>query len=161
MSFITTTLRGTKIEFRYCTPDDIHEHFKKIEDVIEPENQEEHEQRMLECVLEKTAFVTASGNCFLYYKKTKPKFADGVALEGRGHPMEMIALLSGIFRSLDDKTWFVYFKLHSNKFINEYKGLMSKSSIHRHLKSSDPILVRTDKLLAKFDRHTFGEREWA
>lgn len=148
----TKTLTGKDTIFRRCERSDVERHFERIVDAIEPKLKTSHVKKMLKCVQQETAFVTAGDECFLYYEKTKPAFADGVSIYGKGNPNLMIAMMCGIFKICDLETRFIYIRLHAGKNINEYKGLLSKTVIRRHRKEGDKLLIRTDHLLSKFEK---------
>lgn len=152
--FSEKSITGTEVEFRNCVESDVLHHYDKVEQWIEPHYREEYLKKMYSCMEDKTAFVTKGDECFMYYKKTKKSFADAVTIYGKNHPIKMMAMITGIPKSVpDDKkdTIFLYMALHEGKDINEYKGMLTKAAIYRHRKNGDKLLIRTDKLIKKFE----------
>jgi len=152
--FTTPALIGPDVEFRNCVESDVERHFNKVREYIEPELQDDHLKRMYSCMEDGTAFVTKGDECFMYYKKTKKAFSDAVSIYGKGHPMKMMAMIAGIPENApEDKkdTLFMYLALHRGKDIKEYKGMLTKTAIYRHKNNGDKLLIRTDKLVKKFE----------
>lgn len=152
--FTTPALIGPDVEFRNCTESDVPEHFERIREYIEPEFQDEYLERMYDCVRGGTAFVTSGNECFMYYRKTKEAFAEAVSIYGKDHPMKMMAMIAGIPEAApEDKkdTIFLNLALHRGKTIKEYKGMLTKTAIYRHKENGDKLLIRTDKLVKKFE----------
>ena len=153
--FTTPALIGPDVEFRNCVESDVVRHYEKVKEYIEVNYRTEYLKKMYSCMEDKTAFVTKNDECFMYYKKTKKSFADAVTIYGKDHPVKMMAMITGIPKHVpEDKkdTVFLYMSLHEGKDINEYKGMLSKTAIYRHKRNGDRLLIRTDKLIEKFEQ---------
>lgn len=124
-------------------PDDIGRHFDQIKHWINETEHEEFLVRMLECIEQRTAW--CSENTFLYYKKENARQSIGVAIFGMDYPIEMLTLFTGVFYFEDRKTAMLIFKLHDGKMIDEYKSLLTVTSIERsHVDPSHPLMIRVD-----------------
>lgn len=150
--FQTVDLRGKYYEFRRCLVSDIYDHFLRVKEFIEPAEYEVFKERMLTSCELGTAFMLADNSCYLYYINSKPCCATGVAMLGKNVPMKMMALLSGIFRSIDNTTFKIDFYLHTNKFVREYKSILTDTSIKRHIDNNYPLVIRVDKLREKINK---------
>ena len=147
----TTDFFGNKHTILPCSAEDVDVHFAKIQDVIPGEEVIQFKQRMSECITAGSAYTLSDGSCFLYYLNDKPCCAKGVALYGKNSPMKMLALFAGIFKELDTHTFKLDFHLHAGKFVQEYKSILTETSIKRQLIKGYPLVVRIDKLFAKID----------
>lgn len=108
-------------------------------------------ERMLESIEEGKAFCTE--NTFLYYTKVDKRMATGLAMFGQGYPMEMVSLLIGIFTFEDNDTCLLRFTLHPGKELEEYRTLLSNTSIHRtHRDPKHPLLIKVNELRTKWVR---------
>lgn len=105
---------------------------------------------MLEAIDNGTAFTLDSGNCFLYYTKAKKEFSTAVAIFGIGNPLGMIALLYGIFTKIDKTTVFMLMKLHPKQKVGDFKSLFTKASARRMNPHEDAMMIRVDKVIAKY-----------
>ena len=103
---------------------------------------------MLDCIEDRNAWHT--DNTFLYYKMQDKRIAHGIAIFGMNYPMEMLALFIGVFSLEDHVTHIIRFKLHPGKFLEEYKSLLTDTSIMRtHANPSHPLLIRVDDFRKK------------
>lgn len=150
----TIDLLGHEQEFRQCTLDDIEPHFATITGFIPAEEAVEFKVRMLECVEAGTAYTMCDGSCFLYYKNYTKWAAHGVALYGKKAPLRLLALFAGIFGYLDTVTFKMDFVLHPEKFVAEYKSLLTLTSLKRHHNPKDPLVIRIDHLRNKIIKLT-------
>ena len=136
-------LFDAKRDYRRCLNSEIWRHFVKIKHWVPENEKEEFQKRMLECIEEGTAWCT--DNTFLYYHKENPRISHGVAIFGMDHPMEMLALFFGVFTYEDKNTFTMRFKLHPGKFLEEYKSLLTTTSIMRtHANPKHPLMIRID-----------------
>ena len=143
-----TDLFGKEHTIVPCDNEDIDVHFAKIQDVIPSEEVIQFKKRMSECILAESAYTLSDGSCFLYYLNKQPCYAHGVALYGKQAPVKMLALLAGIFRELDTHTIKLDFHLHPGKFVQEYKSIITLTSMKRQTTPGYPLVVRVDKILA-------------
>jgi hypothetical protein len=104
---------------------------------------------MAESVKEGRAYCTE--NTFLYYTQVDARMSQGIAMFGMKHPAEMISLLIGIFTFEDNQTCLLRFKLHPGKELEEYRTLLTTTSIHRtHRDPKHPLLIRVNDLRNKW-----------
>jgi len=148
----TVDLRGKYYEFRVCTLDDIKPHFDMVEKFVPLYEHDSFIERMRAAIELKTAFVLADNSCFLYYINKHPCCAEGVAMFGKKVPMKMLALMSGIFRDIDKDTFKIDFNLHPEKFLQEYKSMLTSTSIKRHIDKRYPLVVRVDDFRNKINK---------
>lgn len=145
-------LFGKKQVIEHVKFGDVTGHFDQIKENI-PENEwVEFNLRMCACIDTKTAFTLSDHSCFLYYKITAPGFADGVALQGQGHPTKLMALISGIFGKIDKTILRINFTRHPGKTIEEYKNFLSPVNVSRHHTLGRPLSIRIDKIREKIDK---------
>jgi len=134
--------------YKPCIPADIKRHFDKIKHWIPDEEKEEFQKRMLACIKEGDAWCT--DNTFLYYTRENLRISIGVAIFGMKYPMEILSLFIGIFSFEDHDTHIIRFKLHPGKFMEEYKTLLTMTSIRRtHINPNHPLLIRVDDFKKK------------
>ena len=134
-----------------CTQKDIAVHFDQIKDVVTDIPHNEFKQRMSQCVEAGSAYMLSDGSCFLYYLNSLPFKAEGVALYGKHATHKMLALFAGVFTTIDTHTFKIEFKLHPGKFIQEYKSLLTKTSMKRQVVPGYPLVVRVDVLRNKIN----------
>ena len=135
-----------------CTESDIDVHFEMIKDVIPSEEVIQFKQRMSECITAGSAYTLPDGSCFLYYINHKPCCANGVALYGKNSPNKLLALFAGIFMKCDTKTFNLAFTLHRGKFVQEYKSIITMTSLKRNRIPGYPLIIRIDKIKDKIKR---------
>ena len=144
-----------------CSAEDIDVHFDKIRNVIPSEEVIQFKKRMSECINAGSAYTLSDGSCFLYYLNYKPCCATGVALYGKQSPNKMLALFAGIFKEIDHHTFKLDFHLHAGKFVQEYKSIITETSIRRQRIPGYPLVVRIDKLFVKMNAiHKKRGIEW-
>ena len=131
-----------------CTEQDIDVHFALIKDVIPVDEITQFKERMAECIEAGSAY-TISSDCFLYYLNYKPCCANGVALYGKNSPSKLLTLFAGIFSQLDTHTFKLNFKLHAGKMVQEYKSIITLTSLKRQRIKGYPLVIRIDKLKNK------------
>lgn len=137
-----------KRNYRLCVPADIGRHFETIKHWVPEGEKEEFQKRMLTCIEEKDAWCTE--NTFLYYTREDKRISHAVALFGMDYPMEMLALFIGVFSFEDHLTHIMRFTLHPDKFLEEYKSLLTVTSIRRtHANPKHPLLIRVDDFRKK------------
>lgn len=142
--------------YRQCNLADIQIHFKKVQHWIPPREGQDFRARMKECVDAGTAWKT--DNTFLYYK-TDGHVGVGIALFGMDHPLEIMALMMGVFSYRDKTTHALRFKLHPGKNMREYKSLLTTISMARNGTNSEhPLMVRVDELRKRWS--TICEKTW-
>lgn len=135
--------------FRDCTEEDVIPHFEKIKHWIPEGEWPAFQSRMVEAIKERKAFCTP--NTFLYYTKEDARMAHGIALFGAEHQIELLSLFVGVFTHADTDTCLLRFKLHPGKFLEEYRTLLTTTSIHRtHRDPNHPLLVRVNDLRTKW-----------
>jgi len=134
-----------------CTVEHIDTHFEMIKDVITDESHKSFKGRMAECIEAGSAYALSDGSCFLYYLNSKPFKATGVALYGKNAPHKMLTLFAGIFTKLDDHTFKLEFMLHPGKFMQEYKSILTMTSMKRQVIPGYPLVVRIDELRDKIN----------
>jgi len=144
-----------KGKYRKCVLADIGRHYERIAQWIPDFEKLPFQQRMKESIEEGKAWCTE--NAFLYYTKEDARIAHGTAMFGMSHPTEFLALLIGIFSFEDHDTHIMRFKLHPGKDIQEYKALLTVTSIKRtHNNPDHPLLIRVDafrnKCIKAFDK---------
>ena len=144
----TTNLFGKPTEFRACTSSDVLDHFLVIRDTITDMPHEEFMERMQKCVTAGSAFTLADNTAFLYYLNTSSRKAIGMALYGSS-AVGTLALFKGIFQDTDHRTLKIDFKLHPGKLLQEYKSLVTISSLHTYGVTERPLVVRIDALRDK------------
>jgi hypothetical protein len=84
-------------------------------------------------------------DAFLYYDKVDLRMAHGMALYGMDVPMDVLALFIGVFSFEDNDTCMMRFKLHSGKFLEEYKSMLTVTSMKRwHQNHDHPLMIRVD-----------------
>lgn len=133
-----------------CVPEDIDTHFKKIEKVVITDTEESlFKERMLACITAGSAYKLSNDSCFLYYLNSTPRIAEGIALFGQGNPAKMIALFKGVTEELDPRTVKITFYMHKGKFIEEYKSILTPTSIKRQVIEGYPLVVRVDEVITK------------
>ena len=126
--------------------EDINPHYEIIRQWVGDLEEDFFKERMSECVADGTAFKVGESDCFLYYKKKNRRMADGIAMYGKGQPLKMLALICGIFTVHDRETFILQFKLHVGKIVDEYKSMITRTSIKRSMTGDAPLTVRVDKL---------------
>ena len=137
-----------KREYRLCTVADIDPHFDKIKQWVPETEHVTFKIRMAISVNEDNAWCTE--NTFLYYTKQDLRIAHGIALFGNEYPTEILALFIGVFSLEDNDTHILRFKLHPGKFMQEYKSLLTMTSIRRtHADPDHPLYVHVDKFRQK------------
>lgn len=141
-------LLGNVQTIKVCLHGDVKNHFEKIRKYIPAEEEKEFLERMCECIDMGTAF-NISDNCFLYYKNTTKYLAQGIALYGQTSPLQILTLFAGVFYKIDTDTFKMDFLLHPGKFAEEYKSLLTITSIKRNCQKGSPLVIRIDKLKAK------------
>jgi hypothetical protein len=132
-----------------CTMNDIPVHFELVKDVIPSEEVIQYQQRMSECINAGSAYTLSDNSCFLYYNNVKPFCAHGVALYGKHAPLKLLALFAGIFTGIDTHTFKMEFTLHTGKFIDEYKSILTLTSLKRRNMPDRPLVIRIDELRNK------------
>lgn len=152
MNTLTKDLFGNTYEIRQCTVDDIPKHFEKVADAVPTEDHDAYKYRMSECIEAGTAFTLTDDSCFIYYLNYNNIAAVGSVLYGKNAPMKLIALLSGVFRILDKITFKLDFHLHPGSFVQDYKSLITETSLKRQNNREYPLVVRIDHLKAKIDK---------
>ncbi len=144
-------LYETRKKYRRCTPADIGHHFGRMKEWITDGERNEFESLMLECIEAGTAW--CNDKTHLYYLKKNKRYAQGVALFGMNHPMEMLALFISVFTFQDIETAIIQFRLHPGKFIQEYKALLTVTSIKRtHRDPNHQLMIRIDEFRNKLTR---------
>ena len=137
-----------KRDHRRCVPADVGRHFEKINHWVPEEEHKEFRARMRSCIEEGNAWHTK--HTFLYYQMQDARIAHGIAIFGMNYPMEMLSLFIGVFSLEDHATHIIRFKLHPGKFLEEYKSLLTKTSIMRtHANPEHPLLIRVDDFRIK------------
>ncbi len=147
----TLDLFGKEHTIVPCTVDDIAVHFNLVKDVIPSEEVIQFKKRMSECLLAESAYTLSDNSCFLYYSNVEPFRAHGVALYGKHSPLKMLALFAGIFTDIDTHTFKLEFSLHPGKFVNEYKSILTLTSIKRQGIPGHPLVIRIDVLRDKIN----------
>jgi len=142
--YTTLDLLGNTHKYRRCTPHDIEIHSAVIQNEISVDEVAGLQQRMAQSVAEETAYTLVDHSCFIYYTITQPGLSQGVVLYGKNNPLKMIALFSGVFHHRDEKTFKMDFSLHPGKFVQEYKSLLTMTSIKRAIGTDRPLVVRVD-----------------
>jgi len=157
----TTDLIGNHHFIKSCTEEDVSKHFACVEKYIIESDRIPFQNRMRRCIAEGTAFALTDDTCFIYYMSTTKHRATGIALFGEGVPMKMIALFTGVFREIDKDTFAMEFRLHPGKMLNEYKSLLTLTSIKRHANINYPLMIRIDRLKEKIhELHTARGITW-
>jgi len=137
-----------KEDYRRCMPADIGPHFDQIKHWVAEEEHDEFMERMLTCIEQRHAWQTK--NTFLYYTKENERQAIGVAIFGMDNAMEMLSLFTGVFYFQDYKTCMLRFALHPGKFMQEYKSLLTITSMERaHKNPKHPLMIRVDHFRKK------------
>jgi hypothetical protein len=137
-----------KGKYRRCEHDDIGPHFLKISQFIPELEHLSFQERMMEAVEEGDAWCL--GGAFLYYTRENKRISHGVAMFGMGVQMDFLALLIGVFSFEDHDTHIMRFGLHEGKEIQEYKTLLTVTSIKRtHKNPNLPLLIRVDDFRVK------------
>jgi len=137
-----------KLECRRCLTSDIDPHFDQIKHWIPEDQHAEFKTRMALSVNENHAW--CSENTFLYYTKENERLAHGVAIFGMNNPVEMLSLFTGVFYFSDRETCMLRFALHPGKMIQEYKSLLTVSSMMRaHANPNHPLMIRVDHFRQK------------
>ena len=137
-----------KRDHRRCEPSDVHGHFDQIKHWIPKEEHKQFQERMLSCIEEGDAWHT--DHTFLYYRREDRRISHGVAMNGMKYPMEMLSLFIGVFSIEDHDTHIMRFALHPGKFMEEYKTLLTVTSIKRtHRNPNHPLLIRVDDFRKK------------
>lgn len=145
----TPKIFGTKYKYEQCMLCDVGPHFDKIREWIPDEEYIEFNERMMNCVEEGTAWRTK--NTFIYYEMQNKRISYGVALFGKEHAAELMALFIGVFGHEDKTTSVMRFKLHPGKMMEEYKAMLTEISIKRtHANPNHALMVRIDELRKKF-----------
>ncbi len=135
-------------DYRRCVPADIGRHFDRMKEWITNGERNEFESLMLECIEAGTAW--CNKNTFLYYLKENKRYAQGVAIFGMAHPMDMLSLFIGVFSFEDTDTAIMRFRLHPGKFIQEYKALLTVVSIKRtHRDPNHQLMIRVSEFRDK------------
>lgn len=128
---------------------DIGNHFQSIKHWIPEGEKESFQERMADCVEDETAWCL--GGAFLYYKKIDRRISHGVALFGRKDNTDLLALFAGVFSLEDNDTHKMRFKLHPGKLMDEYKTLLTVTSMKRNHRDPDhPLMVPVHELREKF-----------
>lgn len=136
-------------KYRPCVPSDIGRHFEQIKHWIPHGEVPAFQERMLASIEEGNAYCTE--NTFLYYVKENERIAHGIALYAQNHPQEFMSMLIGIFTFEDVQTYILRFKLHPGKELEEYRTLLTDTSIHRtHRDPNHPLLIRINELRDKW-----------
>jgi hypothetical protein len=139
---------GNIHEIQVCNMDDIDPHFEIIKQYIEEDDYDAFKFKMEECVKAGTAF-HINHEVFLYYKNSQRWLAQGAALYSKD-PIKMMALFVGVFTEIDTATFTMEFHLHKQKFIEEYKSIITLTSLKRQTIEGYPLIVRIDHLKAKY-----------
>jgi hypothetical protein len=127
---------------------DVARHFEQIKHWIPEEEHNAFRERMSDCIEDETAWCT--DNTFLYYQKDNKRMAHGVALFGKEHTEELISMFVGLFSFEDKETCMMRFQLHPGKFMEEYRSLLTTTSMKRHhADPSHPLMIRVDKFREK------------
>lgn len=125
-------------------------HFAKIKQWIPEEEWIEFQERMEDCVEDETAWCTE--NTFLYYTKIDRRMSHGVALFGYEFTEELLSMFIGVFTKEDQETCMMRFKLHQGKLIEEYRSMLTLTSIKRNRRSPEhPLMIRVDDFRKKID----------
>lgn len=143
---IVKDLFGNDHTIQPCRAEDVDVHFNKIRNVIPHEEVIQFKKRMSECINVGSAYTLSDGSCYLYYFNDQPWHAYGVALYGKNSPLKMLALFAGIFRELDRETFKIDFVLHKGKFADEYRSILTETSIKRHRITGHPLVIRVDEI---------------
>jgi hypothetical protein len=153
---------GGTFNIELCTLDDIDPHYEKVKHWITDMKPSAYKARMREAVEIGKAFKLADSSSFLYYILTNPQIGEGVAYYGKGNPLGTIAMIIAIFGYLDKRTFAIRFALHDGKSIDEYRSIITKSSLSRYITSGTHVMARTDDLIKKYKAlvEARGE-EWA
>lgn len=137
-----------KRKYLPCVLADIEPHFSQIKHWVGEDDTERFLKEMLNSVEQGHAYHTE--NTFLYYTKENARQATGVAIFGMGYPIEMLALFTGIFYFTDRETAMLRFALHPGKMIEEYKTLLTVTSMMRaHADPTHPLMIRVDAFRKK------------
>lgn len=140
-----------KRNYRRCLPTDIGPHFDQIKHWIPEKEHEQFLERMLTSTEQLHSW--CSENTFLYYTKENERQASGVAIFGMDYPMEMLSLFTGVFYFEDRETAMLRFALHPGKMIQEYKSLLTATSMRRtHVDPTHPLMIRVDAFRQKMIR---------
>jgi hypothetical protein len=135
-------------EYRRCVPEDVGHHFARIQKWIPEEENVEFKERMVNCIADDNAW--CNEKTFLYYEKENYRISHGVAMFGMDYPMDMLSLFISVFSLEDHDTHIMRFRLHPGKFMEEYKTLLTVTSIKRTHKNPDhPLLIRVDDFRKK------------
>ena len=148
---IGVVFRGREINFVPCTKDDVPKHVKLLKttgNYYSPQR-----KAMLKAIEDGTAFTLDSGECFLYYALSdKEAFSSAVAIYGVDKPLETIAMLYSVFTQADKTTRFMLMKLHKNQKVSQFKSLFTKASVRQINAHEEPMMIRTDKVVAKYEK---------
>lgn len=144
-------LMGKTQTIKLCLFGDVKTHYDKIRHYIPAEEEEEFCKRMCECIDLGTAF-SISDDCFLYYRNSTKYLSEGIALYGQPDPLQILTLFTGIFNNIDTDTFTMKFHLHPEKFAEEYKSLLSITSIKKNHQTGYPLVVRIDHLKIKIKK---------
>ena len=137
-----------KRKYRYCLTADIEPHFDRIKHWVGEDQEIKFKALMAISINDGHAWKTA--NTFLYYTKQNARQAQGIAIFGMDYPVEMLSLFTGVFYFEDRDTCMLQFRLHPGKMIQEYKSLLTVTSMRRaHADPLHPLMIRVDALRQK------------
>lgn len=136
-----------------CTVDDVAAHFEKIRSTVTTDTEETpFKQKMLQCIEAGTAYKLSDESCFFYYLNSTSRLAEGVALFGQGNPAKITALFRGVTGQIDTQTLKVSFHRHKGKALQEYRNIVTLTSLKRQSIEGYPLVIRMDELKAKADK---------
>jgi len=141
---------GGSFVIERCTPEDIDAHYETVRHWVTDVTEKWYKGRMVAAVAAGTAFKLSDSSSFLYYIHTNPQIGEGVAYYGKGNPLGTLAMIIAIFGYIDKRTFALRFMLHKGKSIDEYRSIITKSSLKNYVTTGSHVMARTDMLIKKY-----------
>ena len=147
---------------QHCVAEDIDRHYKKMSEWVQDVDETDFKNRMQSSIDAGTAFRMDDDSCFIYYKNISEESAaaKGYAVYGKGVPKSIWALFLIVFSHFDKHTFKIDFHLHDGKMAQEYRSMLTFTSIKRNTTNPNyPLVVRVDKLRRRWDSILMGRKK--